>query len=207
MTLHGVLATAITSTTAAFWLGIYASVVSSGVALVSLYGQIFLRVRVVAREAYAVKTKVGRDLIVHLESTLKTMDVPAGAATPVVTVAVINRGRQPVQISTVSRAHSLRDPRSHEVFGDFLEYVPFDLLPGHSQTVVHGKDGGHVPGDLPMRRFFVHDGAGRTHPLHERWQQRVEGVVRKSRAAIPTRRHCLAEAFNGSNVEVCACTR
>jgi ribosomal protein S12 len=58
-----------------------------------------------------------------------------------------------------------------------MAYVPFDLAAGHSQTVVHGRQGGHSHGDIPLRRFYVVEGAGRTHPWTERWRQRAERVI------------------------------
>ena len=85
----------------------------------------------------------------------------------------MNRGRQPVQISGVSRVRSAK----HEAFGDFMEQVPFDVLPGHSQTVAHGREGGHTHGDIPLRRFYVTEGAGRVHPWTERWRQRFESLI------------------------------
>jgi hypothetical protein len=159
---------------AAFWLGLYASAVSSAVALVTLYGLIFMRIKVVARDAYAVKVKgTSRGMIVFSDDTLKTMGTPRSGATPILVVTVMNRGRQPVQIEKVSRVKGVK----HEVFGDFLTQVPFELLPGHSQEVVHGRAGGHSHGDIPLNRFYVTEGAGRVHPWTERWRQRVETLV------------------------------
>ena len=57
------------------------------------------------------------------------------------------------------------------VFGDFVKQVPFDLSPGHSQTVVHGWEGGHSHGDIPLRRFYVVEGAGRIHPWTARYSR------------------------------------
>jgi len=158
----------------AFWLGLYASAVSSAVALMTLYGLIFMRIKVVARDAYAVKVKgTAREMIVYGDDTLKTMGVPRSGATPMLAVTVKNRGRQPVQIDTVSRVAGIK----HHVFGDFMAQVPFELAPGHSKTVVHGRQGGHNHGDIPLSRFYVVEGAGRIHPWTERWRQRVERLI------------------------------
>ncbi len=165
---------ATTSAASAFWLGLYASVVSSAVAVVNLYGQIFMRIRVLVREGYAVKVKgQTRHMIIHGDDTLQTMGVPPAAATPILTVTVMNRGRQMVRIEKVSRVRGAK----HVVFGDFMDQTPFDLLPGHSQTVAHGLQGGHAPGDVPLRRFYVTEGAGRVHPWTERWRQRVDKLI------------------------------
>jgi hypothetical protein len=94
-------------------------------------------------------------------------------AESILTVTVVNRGRQPVHIEHVSRVSGVK----HEVFGDFMAYLPSDLLPGHSHTVVHGRNGGCSHGDIPLRRFSVTEGAGRVHPWWERWRQRVESVI------------------------------
>jgi hypothetical protein len=171
---HAPLIVAAVSTDAAFWLGLYASAVSSAVALVTLYGLVFMRIKVLARDAYAVKvTGTTREMVVYGDDTLKTMGVPPGAATPILAVTVMNRGRQPVRIDKVSRVVGVK----HDVFGDFMAQVPFDLAPGHSESVVHGRQGGHSHGDISLRRFYVVEGAGRIHPWTERWRQRVERIV------------------------------
>jgi hypothetical protein len=51
-------------------------------------------------------------MVVYGDDTLKTMGVPPSAATPILAVTVMNRGRQPVRIDKVSRVvgvkHDLR---------------------------------------------------------------------------------------------------
>src|SRR5262249_19794294 len=154
-----------------FWLALYASVLSSLVALVTLYGEIFNRIRVVAREDYFIPTGgAGGGFIVHGEDTLEGMGAPRALAGPGLTVGISNRGRQTVQIRAVSKAY----PVKRELFKDIMQQLPITIEAGHATQVVNGKEGGYAHGGLSMRRFYVVDGAGRVYPYHERWRQRVE---------------------------------
>lgn len=164
---------AISGTSAAFWLSIYASAVASAVALVTLYAQTFARIRVVAREDFFVPTTGGGQLLVHGEDALEAMGATMQQATPVLTVGIMNRGRNTVQITAVSKAYAVK----RELFGDVMPQLPVVVEPGHLKTVVNGKEGGYGHGDLNMRRFFVSDGAGRVYPYRERWRQRLENVL------------------------------
>jgi hypothetical protein len=158
----------------AFWLGLYASVVSSAVALITLYGYLFNRVRVVAREDFRVLVEGGTPVICHGEDSLDAMGLTRDGATEVLTIGILNRGRQTVQIGMVSKAH----PVQRSVFPDLPEQLPVTIEPGHSKTVIHGKEGNYSHGDLKnMRRFFVADGAGRIYPYRERWRQRLENLL------------------------------
>jgi hypothetical protein len=44
---------------------------------------------------------------------------------------------------------------------------------------MHGLQGGYTKGQLPLKRWFVVDGAGRVHPLRERYRQRLQRLVRR----------------------------
>jgi len=50
---------------------------------------------------------------------------------------------------------------------------------GEFRVLDHGGAGGYTPGDLPLRRWTVTDGAGRVHPLRERYRQRLERAIRR----------------------------
>ncbi len=98
--------------------------------------------------------------------------------TPILDITVSNRGRRAVSITQVA-------PIRSAVHGSHL--ISVDLMPqlsphprlgeGESASFHHGLNGGYTPGDLPLTRWFVRDGAGRIHPLSERYRQRIERIV------------------------------
>jgi hypothetical protein len=164
----------ISGSSAAFWLGLYASVVSSLVALVTLYSQTLARIRVQAREDFFVRMADGGQLVASGKDALEAMGARLDQAVPVLNVGMSNRGRNTVQITMVSKAH----PVKRDLFADAMPQLPLVLEPGHLATVVIGKEGGYAHGDLKnLRRFFVADGAGRIYPYRERWRQRLENLL------------------------------
>lgn len=164
---------AVTAAEVALYLGIYATLVSTAVALLTLYGEVFQRVRVIAREAYRVPKPDGRALVVVGDDALDEMEVPRETAQPILTIGLMNRGRQPVQIQTVSKAY----PVKREVLHDVIEQLPVTVAPGHVVSLTHGAQGGFQHGDVTPGRFFALDGTGRIHPLHERWRQALENLL------------------------------
>lgn len=167
---------ALSTTDLAIYLGLYASAVSTAVGLLTLYGELFQRITVIPREGYRVSYSLiagGGSFVAADEKTLATMGVTPEDATPVITVAIRNRGRFPVQIQTISRAH----PVNRDLFHDLLRQVPFEVAAGQTRTVTLGVDDDYTPDTEPLRRFFALDGAGRIHPLRERWRQRTENLL------------------------------
>ena len=99
-------------------------------------------------------------------------------ARPIIGFSVYNRGRRAAYIASVER---MSEPKTNtrQKSADIMRQIvqPVRLDEGQSMSITHGADGGYKPGDLPMSRWFVMDGAGRIHPLRERYRQRVEAVV------------------------------
>jgi len=104
---------------------------------------------------------------------------PGGGGTQsVFMVSVSNRGRRAASIGHVAYVTtSIRGTRglSMDIMRQLTE--PKRLDEGEAFTVVHGQAGGYVRGDLPTKRWFVQDGAGRIHPLRERYRQRAESFL------------------------------
>jgi hypothetical protein len=164
----------ISGSSAAFWLGLYASIVSSVVAIVTLYAETLARVRVAAREDFFVRMPDGGGLIASDEAALEAMGATLDQAVPVLTIGISNRGRHVVQITMVGKAHAVK----RDLFADVMPQLPLVVEPGHLRTVVNGKEGGYAHGDVKnLRRFFVADGAGRIYPYRERWRQRAENLL------------------------------
>lgn len=163
----------------ALYLGIYASVVSTATGLWALFHGIFrdrARVRVKAVEAHHVAVKgEPRPIIIRGWDTLLTMEITPTQRTPVLEIEVRNRGRRDVQIETVSKARL----GGAWIFGDLLPQLPFDVPAERKHSVLLGQRGGYDHGSIKLGRFYVVDGAGRVHPLHERWRQRLEWPVTK----------------------------
>jgi hypothetical protein len=170
----------VSKTDFAFWLGIYASAVASVTALWSLFRELWIerpRIDVTPEEAWLVRVKgQTRPLLVKGEATLKTMGVPQSACTDVLTVIVRNRGRRDAAIETVNQV--IEEGRGRvNVFGDLLPQTPFLVPAERSSTLVMGQTGGYKHGSLRLKRFFVVDGAGRVHPLRERYRQRLRRIL------------------------------
>jgi hypothetical protein len=167
---------ALSTTDLAIYLGLYASAVSTAVGLLTLYGELFQRISVIPSEGFHVlfsATAGGGALVAKDEETLAIMGATPEDAHPVLTVAIRNRGRFPVQIQTISRAHWV----NRDLFHDLIRQVPFEVEPGHTRTITLTLDEDHPYGSESMRRFFAVDGTGRIHPLRERWRQRLENVL------------------------------
>lgn len=149
----------------AFWLGVYSTVVSTAVALLTLYGEVFLRIQVFARLAF-----FGSDGGPAVHERAEDFPDTGQQLVPVYRVLVRNRGRQGVTIAEVWQAQALRP---HRRFAFAYPISPF-ANPGHtlSLPMVRQADETEKP-----RRFFVVDAAGRVHPLKERWRMRFEDLV------------------------------
>ena len=103
----------------------------------------------------------------------------AGAESPLgISFIIFNRGRRPI--------HVLRLQRVKSAFADITE---ISMLPNRSTggaTIDEGRSrsyrltdltDAYSPGDLPVKRWYFLDEAGRTFPLRERYRQRVERIV------------------------------
>lgn len=93
-------------------------------------------------------------------------------------VKVTNRGRRAVNVDHASYvAHPVRG--IHAVSNDLMQQLADRprLEESQSITLVHGQLGGYRHGQLPTKRWYVQDGAGRIHPLRERYRLRVERVL------------------------------
>lgn len=177
---------AITGTDAALYLGVYSTVISTFVALLSLYGQLFQRIAVGASEDFLVSLEGGRILVMGRDAVEEQGDIPIAATRPVLTIRVRNRGRQPVQVRTISKAYWFSVGR--QIFDEPLAVLPFVVEPGQYQDVQVGVTHDFAHGELGrISRFYVVDGADRTYPLRERWLQKAEDVVYR-RATIRFRR-------------------
>ena len=97
---------------------------------------------------------------------------------PILLVSVSNRGRRAVYISSIARVASMWSGNS-ELSMDIANQLAGKerLEESQSQTFAHGQLGGYQHGDLPTTRWYVQDGAGRIHPLRERYRQRAERVI------------------------------
>lgn len=119
-----------------------------------------------------------RPRIVVRASRGEAVPVGAGRRDPLFMVSVSNRGRRPVNIEGVARLSKLiRGTSAYPV--DFMEQVASKprLEESQSKTFVHGQRGGYKHGDLATSRWYVTDGAGRVHPLRERYRQRLLAFV------------------------------
>jgi hypothetical protein len=184
------MAAAFTTTYLALYLGLYATAVSTAVGLLTLYGELFQRVSVIAREGFQVlfsetySKATGRgSFVAASEEALEAMDAKPEDAYPVITVAIRNRGRLPVQIQTIGRAHWVK----RDLFPDLLLQVPFEVDGGHTRSLTVNLPEDYARGTESLRRFFAVDGAGRVHPLRERWRQRIENLLYR-RAVLWLRR-------------------
>jgi hypothetical protein len=97
---------------------------------------------------------------------------------PLFMVTVSNRGRRAVNIDSIARLDKLIRGTSI-VTTDFMEQLAAKprLEESQSKTFVHGQRGGYQHGDLPTSRWYVVDGAGRIHPLRERYRQRALALI------------------------------
>jgi hypothetical protein len=145
-------------------LAVYGATIGTVGGLWTLYAGVVLdraRIRVRVTEAHSIKPG----------SKVKT---------PLLVVSVSNRGRRGASIQSVSRVVSMRRaPGSHEISADIAQQLAqaVRLGEGEGRTFLHGELGGYTLGAIPLRRWFVLDGADRMHPLRERWRQRVERAI------------------------------
>ncbi|TML77481.1 MAG: hypothetical protein E6G12_03800 [Actinobacteria bacterium] len=99
---------------------------------------------------------------------------------PILMVRVSNRGRRAFSIQTIGRVVSMRRHQGpHELSADIMRQLtpPILLGEGEGRTFTHGERGGYEHGQMPLTRWYVIDGAGRTYPISERWRQRIERVL------------------------------
>jgi hypothetical protein len=101
-----------------------------------------------------------------------------GERQPVLGVRVANRGRRTTYITHVSRVADVWRGK-HELSADIMRQLqnPLRLDESQGQTLTHGHMGGYGHGDIRLSRWYVTDGAGRMHPLRERYRQKVERVI------------------------------
>jgi hypothetical protein len=153
----------------AFWLSVYSTVVATAVALLTLYAEVFLRVKVATRPGFY-GSDGGPAFYERADEFPKTGQQPA----PVFAVVVSNRGRQQVSVSRVYQAQSFQPHRA--LAWASLPYI--DLAPlGQNTSRQFIVEGERAPEKTKPRRFFVVDGVGIIHPLRERWRQRIENLL------------------------------
>jgi hypothetical protein len=145
----------------ALWLGVYSTVVSTVVALLTLYAEVFLRVRVMARPGWFGSDQ-GPAFREHAEAFPQTGQVPE----PALGVYVCNRGRQSVWVERVYQARSFAPHRALQ----WAPYVNPEYVPPNTtlRFPVLSADKGS------LRRVFVVDGVGLIHPLRQRWRIHLE---------------------------------
>lgn len=91
---------------------------------------------------------------------------------------VSNRGRRPIHIGDIVRVSSLLrgtmaiSMELQRAIRDHPEGVTMEE--GQGRTYRLGGYGDYQHGELPLRRWQVHDQAGRIYPLRERYRFRVE---------------------------------
>jgi hypothetical protein len=98
--------------------------------------------------------------------------VPTGgrARQPLFMVTVSNRGRRAVSIDSIARLERIVAGTSI-VTVDLMQQTANKprLDESQSRTFVHGQQGGYTHGNLAESRWYVTDGAGRIHPLRDRY--------------------------------------
>jgi hypothetical protein len=146
-------------------IAIYAAIVSTADVAFTLYQNGFrdrARIKVAATRGEAVPV-VGPD-----------------ARDEMFMITVSNRGRRPVNIKSLMRIKSTFTGVS-DMSVEILQQLADNprIEESDSKTFYHGREIGSTyrHGDLPTSRWYVTDGAGRTHPLHERYRQRVERII------------------------------
>lgn len=163
----------------ALWLGVYSTVVSTAVALLTLYAEVFLRVNVLARPGFW-----GSDGGPAFHDLSEEFPATGQKPEHVFGVYVRNRGRQTIYIASVHQARSTEPHRT-------LSWVAHPYSgPGYVEpnTTIRFTIGGEwTPNNTTTKRFFVVDGVGVVHPLRERWRMRVEDVLFR-RALLRLRR-------------------
>jgi hypothetical protein len=154
------------------WLGVYSTIVSTAVALLTLFGEIFPRVRVEASERLLV-TVSGKPMLVSDRATVATMGGAPNAGREVLAITVRIRGRRDFRIENVVRRVGL----GRELLADASQQIPGNVLPGHSANIVNGAQGGYKHGDISPRWWYVVDGGDRIYPLRIRSLLRLEDVL------------------------------
>jgi hypothetical protein len=156
----------------ALWLGVYSTVVSTAVALLTLYAEVFLRVSVVTRSGFygSHQGPAFHERGDEFPATGQTLQ-------PVFGVHVRNRSRQSVYVASVHQARAFAPHR-------MLEWVAYphngpDYVSPNT-TVMFIVGGAWTPENTRPRRFFVVDGVGIVHPLRERWRMRAERLTDRS---------------------------
>lgn len=144
-------------------LAIYAAIVATADVLWTLFQGLFRdRARIVVRAAEYQAITPGSDV-----------------RQPMLAVRVANRGRRVAYITHVSRVANVWRG-THELSADIQQHQLLEakkLAESQGHTFGHGQMGGYQHGDIPLKRWYVVDGAGRIHPLRERYRQRVENLI------------------------------
>jgi hypothetical protein len=100
----------------------------------------------------------------------------AGAAPqPAFYVTVANRGRRAVTIQSVFQVES-GISGMHNFMLSTLSGLPKRLNESESHIIMLSF-GSYTMGSMSKERWYVLDGAGRRHPLRERYRQRVEAIM------------------------------
>lgn len=140
---------------------------------------IFASIVGVLNGAWVLYTGLVRDRARVVVRVAEANALGAGNPVPMLMVTVSNRGRRPVQITHVTWVASAR-AGTFAFSQDILGQLPITLGESESKTFGHGHMGGYAHGTIPLRRWFATDGAGRIHPLRERYRQRLEGWSSRS---------------------------
>jgi hypothetical protein len=155
------------------WLSVYATTVSTLVALLTLYGEIFPRVRLDVSESLLVTVAGGKQMLVSDRETLIGIGGEPGAGIEVLAVAVRNRGRRELRIENLTRRRGL----SRDMLRDASLQIPANVPPGHSATIVNGAQGGYKHGQISTRWWYIVDGGDRIYPLRIRWLLKFENIL------------------------------
>jgi hypothetical protein len=130
--------------------------------------------------AWALYNGVVRDRPRIVVRAVRGEAVPTGggARQPLLMVTVSNRGRRAVSIDGIARLERIVAGTSI-VTVDLMQQTADKprLAESQSRTFVHGQLGGYTHGDLAESRWYITDGAGRIHPLRERFRQRLYSIV------------------------------
>jgi hypothetical protein len=172
-----IVARSVTTTDIAIYLGIYASIVSTAAGLWALFHGVFrdrARIYVKVQESYLANIKGGGHLVIRGEDNLERFGIAPHRGRQVLAVLIRNKGRRDARAGAVAQA---RRWYGASFFGDLQGQVPCELPAESSTTLVLGRDGGYAHGDIKTGRFYVVDGAGRVHPLRERYRQRLRFLL------------------------------
>jgi len=153
----------------ALWLGVYSTIVSTAVALLTLYAEVFLRVKVIPRSGF-----YGSDGGPAFHESEDEFPATGQTLEPAFGVNVSNRGRQTVWVGSI---HQARAFESHRTFAWVTAPYGGPAYVAPNSTLRFTVGGEWTPENTRARRFFIIDGVGVIHPLRERWRMRIENVL------------------------------